>query len=617
MAFVLVAACVAGSAVAGGNAGLPAPPNRVIVKFSSRLAADIESDPSPDAQRGTGTFSRASVRQWLLRHRIVGLQPLYDDLVRKKREAGTTDAGHARSVQARFPARARRHPGGCAWPGLSRTYLLTLRPGPRAEIDDEMRALKLDPDVEFAEAEHLYAVQLHPDDPFFLSTGLLECGCDLYGVHLMNCPPAWDLATGSGVVVAVVDTGIDFTHPDIAANIWTNAKEDAGNGVDEDRNGYVDDVHGWNFIGASFLNPTQDNNPVDRNGHGTHISGTIAALGGNRIGVVGVAFNAQVMPLKAMDDDGYGTDSSLAAAIRYAADNGADVINNSWGGPGFSSAIDEALRYAYGLGVVIVSSAGNSSADVCGCYPASSPCTITVSAYDNRDHRACFSNFGSKIDVAAPGVDILSLLAANTHPGSPVGAQYALLSGTSAAAPHVAGLAALILSANPGYTQEQVRQAIRLGAVNVDGLPIPDFLSGYGCIDAFRSLSLGTTEAAKILSPASETRLTTLDKVGITGIASGPTFSSYVIEVGFGDVPTLWTTIARSSMQVVNGPLATLDPGPLQDGRWSIRLTVTDASDARFQDKEVVIVDRTANPAPVPRSRSIRRRRVASSLKVA
>ncbi|MCB0371363.1 MAG: S8 family serine peptidase, partial [Bdellovibrionales bacterium] len=147
---------------------------------------------------------------------------------------------------------------------------------------------------------------------------------DLWGLKKINTEDAWDLTQGEGVVVAVVDTGLDLTHADIAENVWTNEGEIPGNGIDDDQNGYIDDVHGWDF-------GDQDNDVDDFQGHGTHVAGTIAAVGNNSEGIIGVAPKSKIMPVKGFSSYGGGTTSSLAAAIVYAAMNGADVISNSWG----------------------------------------------------------------------------------------------------------------------------------------------------------------------------------------------------------------------------------------------------------------------------------------------
>ncbi|MDB9423794.1 S8 family serine peptidase [Microcystis aeruginosa CS-564/01] len=281
-------------------------------------------------------------------------------------------------------------------------------------------------------------------------------GANDWGVNLVNAPEAWASGyTGQGIVVAVLDTGVDRNHADLAGNIWTNAGEIANDGLDNDSNGYVDDVYGWNFANGN-------NNTLDGNRHGTHVAGTIAAAN-NGFGATGVAYNSRIMPVKVLSDSGSGSYSGVAQGIRYAVDNGADVINMSLGGGSTDSAVQSALQYASSRGVIVVMAAGNEGAAQPG-YPASSATSwgLAVGAVDSSNQMASFSNrAGSNSSmsyVTAPGVQVYSTL--------PNGG-YGLLSGTSMATPHVAGVVALMLNANPNLTDAQVRQIITTTAGNV------------------------------------------------------------------------------------------------------------------------------------------------------
>jgi hypothetical protein len=281
-------------------------------------------------------------------------------------------------------------------------------------------------------------------------------GANDWGVNLVNAPEAWASGyTGQGIVVAVLDTGVDRNHADLAGNIWTNAGEIANDGLDNDGNGYVDDVYGWNFANGN-------NNTLDGNRHGTHVAGTIAAAN-NGFGATGVAYNSRIMPVKVLSDSGSGSYSGVAQGIRYAVDNGADVINMSLGGGSTDSAVQSALQYASSRGVIVVMAAGNAGAAQPG-YPASNATSwgLAVGAVNSSNQMASFSNrAGSNSSmryVTAPGVQVYSTL--------PNGG-YGFLSGTSMAAPHVAGVVALMLSANPNLTDAQVRQIITATAGNV------------------------------------------------------------------------------------------------------------------------------------------------------
>lgn len=286
---------------------------------------------------------------------------------------------------------------------------------------------------------------------------------------LVNAPEAWAQGyTGQGVVVAVIDSGVDITHEDLINNIWTNSGEIAGNNLDDDGNGYIDDINGWNFGVGQNNNNVMPGTTTDSQGHGTHVAGTIAAMN-NGFGATGVAYNAEIMAIRMGDvsSSGYFTNAgSLADAIRYAVDNGADVINMSLGWSD-STDLGNALAYAASNNVVVVSAAGNSGLSSPG-VPASyaTQYGIAVGAVDSSKTMASFSNrAGSDSSmqyVVAPGVGVYSALPGNT---------YASWNGTSMASPHVAGVAALILSANPNLTAAQVERIITETA-NATGITV-------------------------------------------------------------------------------------------------------------------------------------------------
>lgn len=282
---------------------------------------------------------------------------------------------------------------------------------PGVGIEEALELYLEDPDVEHAEPNYLvYANIAPPDDTHFNRLwGLHNTGQNVNGTSGtddadIDAPEAWDVTTGSSaVVVAVIDSGVDVNHPDLAANIWTNPGEIAGNGIDDDENGYVDDVNGWDF----FIN---DNDPRDANGHGTHVAGTIAAAGNNAAGVTGVSWSAQIMALRFLDAWGGGTTANAIAAIEYADAMGADIINNSWGGGAYSQFLKDAIDACNAL---VVCAAGNSGSnnDSIPHYPSSysSANIIAVAAGDQDDNRAYFSNYGLlSVDVAAPGTNVYS-----------------------------------------------------------------------------------------------------------------------------------------------------------------------------------------------------------------
>ncbi|MGL6227269.1 MAG: S8 family serine peptidase [Thermoguttaceae bacterium] len=287
---------------------------------------------------------------------------------------------------------------------------------------------------------------------------------DLWGLDTIDVETAWKTSTGKGVVVAVLDTGIDLTHPDLINALWVNPGEIVGNKVDDDRNGYVDDVNGWNFFSNS-------NNVMDDQHHGTHVSGIIAATMNNHEGGVGVAPDAKIMTCKVMSPDGaggaVGSDADIITAINYVTmmktSKGVNVsvINASFGGPDSYPAYRNALQSAGNAGIVFVAAAGNYSSnnDTKPFYPAYYSTqlsnVISVAATDSSGHLADFSNYGVKsVDLAAPGNNILS-----TYPVSS-GNKYMYMSGTSMATPMVAGAVALLFSIHPNWTPEQMKQEL-------------------------------------------------------------------------------------------------------------------------------------------------------------
>ncbi|HWT23348.1 MAG TPA: S8 family peptidase, partial [Solirubrobacteraceae bacterium] len=333
-----------------------------------------------------------------------------------------------------------------------------------------LAALRADPDVRWAQRDGLVHAQAGTADPLFpYLWGLENSGRTIQGQAGlrdadMDVPAAWRTATGAGVTVAVVDTGVDASHPDLAGRLALNPGETGGgretNGLDDDRNGLADDWRGYDFAYG-------DNDPDDVDGHGSHVAGTIAAANGNAAGVSGVAPDARILALKALDDTGTGTWSTIASAFDHAADTGARIVNASLGAPDYAPAIDAAIsRHPNTLFVV---AAGNDGLDLGGeiYYPceAAQPNVVCVGASDNRDARAGFSNYGpSAVDVFAPGVSVLS-----TRLGD-----YWWLDGTSMAAPHVAGTAALLLSADSTLTAAELKAAI------LDSADRKEALAPYG-----------------------------------------------------------------------------------------------------------------------------------------
>lgn len=311
-------------------------------------------------------------------------------------------------------------------------------------VEKSMRELKTISGVDFVERDFQYTVDqgsaLMADPRSGEQWSWSRLGVDQLWNRGIHC--------SKSVVVAVIDTGIDMNHPDLRANLWVNPREIAGNGRDDDGNGFVDDVHGWDFEAGSA-------DADDDFGHGTHVSGILGAVGGNGIGVNGVCWQTSLMSLKWMKR-GLGWNSDAIKAVQYAIANGARVINASWGGVGYSRAMEDALELARSKGILFIASAGNRSEnnDETPWHPASYRVAnvVSVAATDLRDTLAPFSNWGARtVSLAAPGVSILSTL---------YGGSYGKMSGTSMAAPHVAGLVAMALSIRPELSAETLKRLL-------------------------------------------------------------------------------------------------------------------------------------------------------------
>jgi len=333
------------------------------------------------------------------------------------------------------------------------TYLLAFDDPALDTVPDAIRSSQDHPVVfRFAEPDFLVSIdQTIPDDPRFDELWGLNNTGQLGGTEDadLDAPEAWDTTVGNNVVVAVVDTGVDYSHEDLVGNIWTNPGEIPANGIDDDGNGYIDDLHGIDAYNA-------DADPSDDHGHGTHVSGTIAGKGNNGIGIAGVCWQARIMGVKFLSAGGYGYTSGAIECIRYAARMGARVMNNSWGGGGYSQALSDAIENANQSNSLFCAAAGNSGSDndASPHYPSSytNANIIAVAASTRTDSLASFSCYGAaSVDLAAPGSSILSALPGNG---------YASWSGTSMATPHCSGVAALLLSRNPALSVTELKRII-------------------------------------------------------------------------------------------------------------------------------------------------------------
>ncbi|MCL5037644.1 MAG: S8 family serine peptidase [Chloroflexi bacterium] len=374
-----------------------------------------------------------------------------------------------------------------------------------------VKRLSTDPNIEYAEPNYIYKADMIPNDTYFgYLWGLYNTGQDVQGTAGtagadIDAVDAWDIQLGSlSVAVAIIDTGVDYNHEDLAANMWHNPGEIPGNGIDDDGNGYIDDVYGINAI-------TGTGNPMDDNGHGTHVAGTIAAVGNNGRGVIGVAPGVRIMALKFLSSGGSGANSDAITCIDYAISKGVRIASNSWGGGGFSSSLSDAITRARDNNMLFVCAAGNDGAnnDTYPHYPSSydQDNIISVAASNNIDSLADFSNYGAEsVDLAAPGVSIYSSIPNNG---------YDYKSGTSMATPHIAGIAALCLS-NLNQSYSQLKSRILFSVE-----PGPEFagkMSSSGRANVYNSLTYVPSSDPRILSIYPSQELARGDSITVNGV---------------------------------------------------------------------------------------------------
>lgn len=444
-------------------------------------------------------------------------------------------------------------------------------PGDLITAIEELQKL---PEVLYAEPNHVIKLnQVVPNDAMFGDLyGLENTGQDggLVGADI-SATEAWSIHQGNPLVtIGVIDTGVDYTHPDLIGNIWTNPGEIADNGIDDDGNGYVDDVHGYDFY-------NNDGDPMDDQGHGTHVSGTIAATGNNEIGVVGVMWQAKIVGIKFLSSTGGGTIAGAISAVEYANTLGLPITSNSWGGGGFSQALKDVIEAGDSL---FVAAAGNnnSNTDSSAHYPSGfdSPNVVSVAASDNLDNRAYFSNYGAtSVDLAAPGLDIMS-----TYPNN----GYASFSGTSMATPHVSGLAGLVLGYSPSLAPSEIKQIL---LESVDPLAAFEGISVTGgrinAEKALKSLDVSwlsvTTDSDSLLP----------GEYGTINIAIVPPEERSEIEAG---TYSLELTLLTSDL---DEPIKTVDITVIVNPCRNISFadTVVDFGQVKTGDSSVVVITAT------------------------
>ncbi len=523
-------------------------------------------------------------------------------IIRLKQPAGAAKTASSRlvltevlnraGVQQQVVQVAQVSPAAAGTP-LERCFVLSLQD----DVENVLNRLATDEQVEYVQINHRLKVhEITPDDSLF---------SEQWGMQAMRAPQAWDfIAKGEPVPVAVIDTGVDYRHPDLDGQLWVNPGEDLDgngrvdesdfNGIDDDGNGFVDDLRGWDFTDApSFIDSgdyaDRDNDPDDEHGHGTAVAGIIVARANNGIGIAGMAFQNRVMNLRAGTSLGFLEEDDVAAAIIYAVANGARVINMSFGDVVVSPMLRDVIRYAWSQGVVLVASSGNSSTDQPH-YPSGFQETISVGAIVENRVLASFSNFGTTIDVVAPGQNIPT-----TRPGG----EYGRFAGTSASAPFISAAASLILRRNPEFGPEQVRTVLIAAAKDL-GEPGWDRFYGSGLPDLVDALQIQQAGTVSLISPSMDAGFAG-EEIAVIATATSAFSERIELSYGAGDNPETWFPVAElKNEQIVEDTLALWDVSALEDTTWTLRLQLFTRDGRVFEDKNRIILDRTAPRLSVP-----------------
>lgn len=489
--------------------------------------------------------------------------------------------------------------------GLTRTFpqfssTLLIRWRDTVNLDSLEAVLRNEPGVVWVSRNHLYGTNALDDIP---NDSLIN---EQYWINLISLPQAWEITRGSrDVIIGIIDTGIDYLHRDLAANIWHNPGEIDSNGIDDDNNGFVDDVRGWDFVDAPTFssagdNVLRDNDPMDEFGHGTYVAGVAAAVANNGTCVAGIANQCRIMCLRAGNAEGLLEEDDIAAAILYAAANHASVLNMSFGDVVVSPLIREAVAAAADAGVVQVGSAGNNSSESIH-YPSGFAEVISVGATDRLDRRAPFSNYGPSVDLFAPGFDIVS-----TMIGGDCGT-WIYPHGTSYACPMVAAAAALCLSVNPNLAPATVKDIMRSTADDIrsEGW---DPQTAHGRLNVRRAVEqaqFGSDVVARIINPPADLGLT--HDISVTGDAWGAAFERYELSYGLGENPDSWTQVADESNRKYAAILGNISL-PARDTVMVIRLQAFGTGGQTVLDHRHVYIQRAE-----PRIDSMKVRRMLSA----
>lgn len=436
---------------------------------------------------------------------------------------------------------------------------------------------------EYVQIGNKYKIDYLPNDSLISSQ---------WNLSKINAFGAWDISEGNEeIIIAVIDTGVDYLHPDLVGSIWVNSLEDINqngrfdetdlNEIDNDNNGFVDDVIGWDFtnrtgfpfdsLGGDYLD--WDNDPMDEHFHGTFVSGIVGASVNNEIGISGVVPKTKIMVLRAFDPNGTGDEDDVASAILYAVKMGAKIINMSFGDDKFSFVLKDVLQYAYDNNVILVASSGNSGSDQPH-YPSGYDFVISVGNSNQNDIVSSTSNFGSTLDLTAPGSNIIS---------TDLNSSYRTASGTSASAPHVSGAAALLLSIDSTLTNEQIKKILKSTSDDIES-PGWDIKSGAGRLNIEKALQVPLKSEIKISHPSQDFS-TAENFVDVDLTVISPYFKSYELSFGVGITPTEWIILSESSYQHKETNVAQIDISNFPDTSFTVCVLINQNNGITLEER--------------------------------
>jgi len=546
-------------------------PNELIVKFSSN---------APDSVLN---------QVFLNRDFSAVASQTYSQSVRKVSSIGAAKRSSPQKVGVRSPS------------SLSQAHLARVMFSDAASTDKALSEFQQSPFIDYAQRNYIYKIDQFPNDSAFSG----QWDLDQIGIFELWASGFFDQPLPQ-VIVGVLDTGVDYLHPDLASRIYTNpgetgldefGRDKRTNGVDDDGNGYIDDWRGYDFVDQPIPDigdwSTRDNDPMDENGHGTAVAGIIGAQVNNKLGIAGISPIAQIIPLRAFNADGDGTDADIAAAIIYAADNGVQVLNMSFGDVILSPLMRDVIHYAHEKNVVLIASSGNDGTSYPH-YPSDFSEVISVGSTSQSEERSFFSSYGPSLALMAPGESIPTL-------GLGGGYQSAF-TGTSAAAPHVSAIASLLISlaelksggaSGPPLTNDEVRANLLAGCIDLGDKGWDNYY-GAGLVNARVLLSQPQRNVVQITSPSADAQLNN-SVVPVIGTATTDQLDSVNVFYGIGDSPASWIRLASyDHRNFINDTLALWNITSLLDGIYTLRLQVTNIQGGDVENRERVLITRSA-----------------------